>query len=344
MPRPTRLGLGFAVLLVALFGVYSAYWSIAAGRIEDGIGEWAQSLRPQNLDLSWRAIRVGGFPFVFRVELSDARLRDGLGSPGSAGGEIHVPLLSGSARPWNFLVWRLAAPDGLSATAGPADRPAARLSARAALGSVAVSGESGAAVWLGLSEPTADMPVRLAAREASLWLTLPSHQPQTHTERGIAVALDITGLTLPMVPAPLHNPLDEIAIGATVMGAIPAGPLRRAAAAWRDSGGTLELDHFAVRWGTLAVSGSGTVALDQGLQPIGALSGAIEGYEELMTALVAAGRMRAGDAGLARLALGMLAQRGPNGRPAISTSFTIQNGEMRLGPAKLGKAPRIAWE
>jgi hypothetical protein len=341
MRRPTRLGLALAVLLLALFGVYSAYWLIAAGRIEDGVGLWAQSLRPQNLDLSWRAIRVGGFPFVFRVELDEARLRDGGGSPG---GEVRVPLLSGSARPWDFLVWRLAAPEGLSATAGPADRPLARLSARAASGSVAVSGEGGAVVWLGLSEPAADFPVSLAARDAGLWLTLPSHQPQTHTERGFAVALDVTGLTLPVVPAPLRNPLDEIALGVTVMGRVPAGPPRRAAEAWRDAGGTLELDHFAVRWGGVALSGSGTVALDQGLQPIGALSGAIEGYDELMTALVAAGRMRAGDAGLARIALGMLAQRGPNGRPAISTSFTIQNGEMFLGPAKLGKAPRIPWE
>ena len=341
MRRPTRLGLGFAVLLVALSGAYGVYWFIAAGRIEDGVGLWAQSLRPNNLDLSWRAIRVGGFPFVFRVELDEARLRDGGGSPG---GEVHVPLLSGSARPWNFRVWRLAAPEGLSATVGPADRPVGRLSARAALGSVAVSSDGGAALWFGLSEPTADLPVSLAARDAGLWLTLPSHQPQTHTERGVAVALDITGLTLPVVPAPLRNPLDEIAVGATVMGAVPAGPPRRAAAAWRDDGGTLELDHFAVHWGTLALSGSGTLALDEGLQPIGAISGAIEGYDELMTALVAAGRMRAGDAGLARLALGMLAQRGPNGRPAISTSFRIQNGEMYLGPAKLGKAPRIAWE
>jgi hypothetical protein len=212
------------------------------------------------------------------------------------------------------------------------------------LGSVAVSGEGGAVVWLGLSEPAADFPVSLAAREAGLWLTLPSHQPETHAGRGIAVALDITGLTLPVVPAPLRNPLDEIALGVTVMGSIPPGPPRRAAAAWRDDGGTLELDHFALHWGTLALSGSGTVALDQGLQPMGAISGSIEGYDELMSALVAAGRMRAGDAGLARLALGMLAQRGPNGRPAISTSFTIQDGQMYLGPAKLGKAPRIAWE
>jgi hypothetical protein len=54
--------------------------------------------------------------------------------------------------------------------------------------------------------------------------------------------------------------------------------------------------------------------------------------------------MRAGDARLARLALGMLAKAGPDGRPEIATSFTIQDGEMYLGPVKLGKAPRIDWK
>ncbi|MGC2413068.1 MAG: DUF2125 domain-containing protein, partial [Stellaceae bacterium] len=105
-----------------------------------------------------------------------------------------------------------------------------------------------------------------------------------------------------------------------------------------------ELDHLALRWGTLGVTGSGTLALDHDLQPIGAFSGAVEGYDALMSALVAAGRMRAGDARLARLALGMLAKPGPDGRPEIATSFTIQNGEMYLGPVKLGKVPRIDWK
>ena len=53
--------------------------------------------------------------------------------------------------------------------------------------------------------------------------------------------------------------------------------------------------------------------------------------------------MRATDAGLARLALAVLAKAGPDGEPQIATAFTIQNGQMFLGPAKLGKAPRIAW-
>jgi hypothetical protein len=341
MRRLTGLGLAAAVLLLALFGVYSAYWFVAAGRIADGIGEGAKSLRAQNLDLSWNAIRVGGFPLAFRIELSEAHLNVRATTPAV---DVRAPSLSGSARPWNFRVWMLAAPDGLSATAGPADGAVAKLSARAASGSVAVSVEGGATLWLGLSEPTADAGVRLAARDADLWLDLPPHPPQTHTERALGIALAVRELTLPDVPAPFGNPLDEIALGATVMGAIPAGPPRQAAATWRDAGGTIELDHFAARWDTLAISGAGTLALDLDLQPIGGFSGAVEGYEELMAALVAAGRMRAGDARLARLALTMLAKAGPTGRPAISTSFTIQNGEMFLGPAKLGKAPRIAWE
>src|SRR5216684_7654104 len=66
MRRPTRLGLAVAVLLVAICGAYGAFWFVVAGRLEDGVTQWAQSLRAQNLDLSWRSIRVGGFPLAFR--------------------------------------------------------------------------------------------------------------------------------------------------------------------------------------------------------------------------------------------------------------------------------------
>jgi hypothetical protein len=346
MRHPTRLGLAVAILLlVAAVGAYSAYWFVAAGRIEGGFGQWAGSLRPQHLDLSWKALRVGGFPLVFRVKLSEAQLRSN--RPGGAPGqpaELRLPLLSGTARPWNLRVWRLAAPDGLSAIAGAPAAPAAKLTAQAASGSVMVGAAGGATLWLDLTQPSADLAVHLAARDAELWLNLPAHPPQTHSEPAIGIALDLHEVTLPIVPAPFRNPVDEIALGVTVMGALAAAPPRQAAAAWRDAGGTLKLDHGAVRWGSLALTGSGTVALDADLQPIGAFSGGIEGYDALMTALVAAGRMRAGDARLARLALTMLAKTGPGGRPQIATSFTIQNGEMFLGPAKLGKAPRITWE
>jgi hypothetical protein len=51
-----------------------------------------------------------------------------------------------------------------------------------------------------------------------------------------------------------------------------------------------------------------------------------------------------GDLTLARIGLAALAKPGPNGKPEVSTSFTIQNGQMYLGPLKLGPAPRINWQ
>jgi hypothetical protein len=342
MRRPMRLGLvAAAVLLLIVLGGYSAFWFIAAGRVEAELGPWAQSLRAQNLDLSWQKVRVGGFPLSFRIELSAARLRNGAEA---RGGELQLPLLTGSTRPWNFRVWSLAAPQGLSATAGPPDAALLKLTAPSATGSVTVGAEGGASLWLALSRPAVDFGVRLAAEDADLWLSLPPRPPQTHLEATIGVALDLRGLNLPTVPAPFHDPVDEIAFGVTLKGPLAAAPPRLAAAAWRDAGGTLELDHFAAHWGGLRVTGSGTAALDAELQPMGAFSAAIAGYDELMTALVAAGRLRESDARMARLALTMLAKAGPDGRPEIATSFAIQNGQMFLGPAKLGKAPRISWE
>jgi len=342
MRRPTRLGLAVAALLVAVFGAYSAFWFIVAARVEDGVARWAASLHAQNLDLSWGAIRVGGFPLSFRVALSKVRLSDLAATAPNR--ELQVPLLSGSASPLSLRSWQLTAPEGLNARANLAAGTVATLSAHRASGSVAIADEGGATLWFSLSAPVAEAGGHFAARDLDLWLTLPPHPPQTHAERAFGMAADLRGLSLPTVPAPFHNPVDEITFGVTLMGSIPSAPAREAAAAWRDSGGTLELDHLMVRWETLGITLSGTVALDADLQPIGAFSGAVAGYGELLKALVTAGQMRASDARLAQFALGMLAKPGPDGRPEIATSFTIQNGEMFLGPVKLGKVPRIVWE
>ena len=342
MRRRTHLGLVIAVLLLLVVcGAYTAFWFVVAGKLEDGLTEWAQLAPAQKLEVSWRALRVGGFPLSFHIELSDAALRDGAITPPA---EFHAPLLSGRTRPWNFRAWRLTAPGGLSVAAGPAAEPVAKLTARAAKGAVVVAGEGGATIWLDLDQARAEASQQIAARTADFWLILPPHPPETHTERYVALAADLHGVDLPQVPAPFGNPVDEIAFGVDVKGAIPAAPPRQAAAAWRDAGGTMELDRLLLRWGRIAITGSGTLALDRELQPIGGVSGAVEGYEDLMAGLVAAGRMRPGDARLARIALAMLAKAGPAGRPEIATSFTIQNGEMFLGPAKLGPAPKIAWE
>ncbi|MBV8888390.1 MAG: DUF2125 domain-containing protein [Alphaproteobacteria bacterium] len=342
MRRSTRLSLVVGVPLLAAFAAYTGYWWITADRIRQGVANWAEAMRARRIEASWRQVRVAGFPFAFRVELNDATVRDLALTPTP---ELHLPMLSGSTAPWDFRKWRLAAPEGLEAgLAGAGQRPPGRLTATAASGTVAVDPQGGATIWLTLERPMAEAGERVRAQSADGWVVLPARPPQTHDQTNLAVALRLNRVTLPASPPPLSDTVDELALGLKVMGPFPGGALPQALAAWRDAGGTVELDNFHLRWGALGISGSGTLALDLELQPIGGFSGAVQGYDQIMTALVESGRLRASDAGLARLGLSMMARAGPDGRSEIKTSFTVQHGEMLLGPLKLGKVPRVAWE
>jgi hypothetical protein len=342
MRRPTRFGLvAFAALLV-LFGAYSAYWLIVARRIETGIAAWAKSVHERQVDASWRTIGVGGFPVRFFVELNDATLRDRSVSPAP---ELRIPALSGSAAPWDLDRWQLRAPAGLSADlAGAGLRPPLRLAAGTGSGAVAFGAAGGGALWLRLHDASAAGGGRVRVGVADAWVTLPAKPPQVHTEPNFGVAVDLHAMRLPAAARALGERIEELAFGVTVKGALPSGNLVQSVTAWRDAGGTIELDNLDLKWGGLGATATGTLALDRDLQPIGGFSGAIEGYDRVLRALVEAGRMPPENAGLAQLALAMLAKAGPDGRPQIATSFTLQNGQMFLGPAKLGPAPRLAWK
>jgi hypothetical protein len=342
MRRALPIGVAAAVvLLLVVAGGYTVYWFIAAARLPEGIGQWAKSLRRYQIDLSWQGLRVGGFPFAFRLEVSGVEFRD---RAPVAQSTLRVARLTASAAPWNFSVWQLAAPDGLRETVGSGPLPSVTLSAHSAAASVLVADAGDTIVWLGLDQPAADAGVKLAARHAYVWLIMPGQPPQTDSEPAAKLAVDASDASLPAVPAPFHNPLDELAFAITVRGPVPTRlPPRRAAVAWRDAGGTADVDHFTLRSGVLKLTGSGTFALDRDLQPEGALSLAVEDYPALLEALVAAGRLRRDEAGFAGLALALLAKTGPDGEPEIATSLRMQDGEMFLGPVDIGPAPHIAW-
>jgi hypothetical protein len=342
MRRPPRLGLVVVALLLVLLGAYTAYWLVVARRITDGVAAWAQTERAEMVDASWEKIGVAGFPFACRVELENAVLRDGRLTPPP---ELRISALSASARPWDFARWRLMAPAGLSAVlAGGSERPPLKLTAHAADGVLAADPEAGTSLWLNLENITAEAGEAVPISSADAWVILPAKPSRSHTEPALGVALDLRQVQLPGTTSVLNDTIDELAFGVTIKGAVPSGKLAQAASEWRDAGGTVELDNLRLNWGGVGATASGTISLDRELQPIGGFSGAIEGYDQILTGLVQSGRIRAIDAGLARLALAMLAKAGPDGRPEIKTAFTIQNGEMFLGPAKLGKAPRLAWQ
>jgi hypothetical protein len=325
------------VLLVLGIGLYTAFWWTAAGRIKSEAATWRETARQQGIEASWQGIRVTGYPVSFRLELTDAAVKDSTTAPPA---DLQAPLLTASIHPWDFHTAWFAAPQGLTLTLGPG--ASAKLSAESGSGAVALDGDK-TTIWLSLYKATLGGIVSVTARTVHLWGIVPAIMPTAHQEPGIAAALDVHELMPPVLPPGFTGAIDNLGLGLTMRGAFPSGPLREAAAAWRDSGGTVELDHLHLRWGETEIAGSGTLALDGNLQPIGGFSGSVSGFDQLLSALVAAGRIKASDARIARLALAMLAKAGPDGRPEISTSFAIQDGQMYLGPAKLGAAPRIDW-
>ena len=99
----------------------------------------------------------------------------------------------------------------------------------------------------------------------------------------------------------------------------------------------IKLDHYDLSWDNLRVSGKGSVSLDDNLQPDGSVAATIGGYDALLTAFSVAKLLPPDDLTPMKIGLAMLG-------PAISTYFTIKDRNMFLGPAELGKAPRIDWK
>jgi hypothetical protein len=342
MRRSTRLGLAAAVVLLVSCGAYTAYWRIVAGRIEDGASAWQQSMRARKVDASWQKLRVAGFPLHFRVEIADAKLSDQALTPAP---EVRVPALNANARPWDFADWHLAASRGLAADLAAAGaRPPVKIAAQTAQGTASLGPNGATSLWLDFQGVGVEAGGRVPIKAADAWITLPAAPPRTHAEPSLGLALDLRQVHLSAPPPTLSDTVDDLAFGVTVKGAVPDGPLVQAIAAWRDAGGTIELDNLRLDWGGLGANATGTIALDQNLQPIGAFSGGIEGFGTIVSALVEAGHLDTEQAALAQIALSALARPGPDGKPQIATSFTLQNGKMYLGPVKLGEAPRIVWK
>ena len=112
--------------------------------------------------------------------------------------------------------------------------------------------------------------------------------------------------------------------------------------AWRDAGGTLELPWLSFVWGALDMRANGTVALDQRMRPLGALTADIRGFEEALGALADAGILRREMLPASRVTLNLLAKTDKSdGRRVLTVPLTAQDGALLVGPIKLTALPPV---
>lgn len=171
----------------------------------------------------------------------------------------------------------------------------------------------------------------------------PSATPDQMSWRFESTIRDLTILGLGEATG-FVGPIASAQITLELNGPATSGPLPTALDIWRQGGGTVEMRALSLNWPPLSVNGSGTVALDEQLQPVGAFNATFRGFFETVDTLKERGLVRPVEAGIVRAALGLFA-RTPNGatQPELNLSVTVQNQKLYTGPVTLMTLPPIVW-
>jgi Uncharacterized protein conserved in bacteria (DUF2125) len=297
--------IGALLLFLAAFSAYGLYWRHVAALLASGLADWTQAERQAGREIAYSFDGITGFPFVFRGTFRDARL--GL-APDASLGSVVVAALLVEIPPWR-------------------------------IGHVAFSGKSPATLHLKQGDFTAET--------MSGILEFPSPPPSDHTQAQFGFSLDLSVIGLPPGRIALsEGPIAELGIAARIMGPLTlATDLEAGLDAWAKAGGTIEIDRFLFAQGPLRLEGTGTLALDAALQPVGAASIRTEGLGAALDLLASQGRLEAGSANAARLAVRALEMPAAEvgGAAVARLGLTLQDGFWWLGPLRLGPAPVLVW-
>jgi hypothetical protein len=101
----------------------------------------------------------------------------------------------------------------------------------------------------------------------------------------------------------------------------------------------LEVSALALDWGTLRLRTNGTFALDENLQPEGAMVADIRGIDATMERLLAAGVIDSRAAFAARIASRALSFSGGS----ALVPLTLQKQRLFIGPAPILRIKPIRW-
>jgi hypothetical protein len=256
-----------------------------------------------------------------------------------------------TARPWSLRRFKVAIGGGFAVTLPPGtSRPALTVAGETLRGKVAFA-DTDAPILLDLSADTVSASRTAVAGEAGRELTIatasftlsrPETPPQADTDTAYTLTAHLVDLSGPSIESnPLGATIADTMVDAKLLGPPPATPDAAGLRAWRDAGGTLDIGNLSLRWGALALGANGTLALDAQMQPEGAFTTHLSGFETALDALAAAGWIKPSAADLAKLALGLGSHPGPDGKPVVDTPLTIQNRRISAGPLKLGQVPEL---
>jgi hypothetical protein len=340
-------------LLLLLGGVYGIYWWQVARQLEAGIANWAAEQRAQGAVVQFQGGKVHGFPFAFTADFSEVSL---LGRWAGTNISLRTADLRANLSPVDLTEIHLTASGPVTAILPEIGLNDATTGTRLTTGRAAVEidlrdgGLASLALDAGKSKIDNGRDV-VDIGSLHLDLALPPSPPRNFSDPAADIGIALTDIDLPADSSHLlPGPILEAGLRGTIRGPLssagdsePARSLAAILAAWRDAGGVLDLAHFDFAQGPLSLSGSGTFALDQNLQPLGASKITATGLGELVDLMSARGQITGKDAQTAKMVVAGLQKPGANGRPEVTLSFSIQDSVVSFGPLRLVRLAPIPW-
>lgn len=332
-----RLLVLLLALLVLLGGSSFALWSWTVGRMRAGFAAWTQQAAAEGWTVRTAAMRAAGWPVAAELVLSDLTLSAGPDVvPGGMDWSTARAVLHISPLAPELLEVRLQGTQRLRGF-GSAEAPftAEALTLTAPLrgdGPLRLDGRQ-----LRFAAPLAGMTVGLLEGEAR------------NGARSLDLDLSAEAIALPPPPAPqaaLGRRIASATISVALDGALPppSPDFAARAAAWRHAGGMLRVQHLAVGWGPLGVTGTAAMGLDASLQPQGTGTLRVVGYDAALSALAARGALRAQAAQAIHAVLTLIARRPEGGgAPEVELPLALHEGVLRTGGIPVARLPAVDW-
>jgi hypothetical protein len=334
---------GLALLALA----YALFWFSVATKSRDAVLQWVDGQRAHGFTVRYDSLITSGFPFSIRLRF----INPGMGAPhvrspwGWEGASLELLI-----KPWNLQNIR-ATTSGPQMLAIPFKRKTETYNGVAALArlDLKLAGGEPETVHLLLDgiELKAEIPGLAAINVAAADLIIERLETGKvdYQTTSTSVSFSLQGVTGPWLAAsPLGGAVQNLVLEARQMGSFDEGPLVESLENWRDSGGTVEIGRLNIQHGPMKFNADGTVALDDTLQPIGALTARIEGFFETIDALQRLGAVTSRNAITAKMVLGVLSRKSSNGGPAhLNLALSAQSGRLYAGPIALMEMPKVDW-
>jgi len=340
-----KLVIAALCLLVLMTGGWFVYWRMLSDQLEAGLAAWMNDRRTQGWAIRTGAITRGGWSLNASLVVHDFEVAGGPPSvPGpvawlGSGVELRVDLLE----PWRVTIH----PQGLQLLRMPNGTTVSLQADRLDIG-LTDAGPSGVILDASATSLRAEAPdsghaiASAAAADARL-----TWQPAAAAgDQAAALTLTCTDIHLPdTVRWPLGPNIETISAEARLTGPLTdlPGP-RQAATAWRDGGGALEVTVHTLNWGPLNATGSATLALDEALQPMGAGTAHLIGFQGMFDALGSNGVLTPSAVKAAKAVLSLMAGV-PGGREqqSVDVPLTLQFRTLSMRQIPLALLPELDW-